>query len=82
MHAGGVADSATPWNDEKDPFEVFTALYLSFQIQWEDWFCLFLQLKGGRKKVTSFVKFNFLILMKLMKAKEWKTPHLISNNFE
>ena len=23
MHAGGVAESSGPWNDEKDPFEVF-----------------------------------------------------------
>ena len=22
MHAGGVAESSGPWNDEKDPFEV------------------------------------------------------------
>ena len=23
MHAGGVAESTAPWNDEKDPFEVY-----------------------------------------------------------
>ena len=22
MHAGGVAESSAPWNDDKDPFEV------------------------------------------------------------
>ena len=22
MHAGGVAESSGPWNDDKDPFEV------------------------------------------------------------
>lgn len=24
MHAGGVAESSAPWNDEKDPFEVLS----------------------------------------------------------
>ena len=26
MHAGGVAESSAPWNDDKDPFEVDSAL--------------------------------------------------------
>ena len=25
MHAGGVAESSAPWNDEKDPFEVLSS---------------------------------------------------------
>ena len=43
MHAGGVAESAAPWNDEKDPFEVlFSSLLfsslLSLEHQREDCF--------------------------------------------
>ena len=36
MHAGGVAESSAPWNDDKDPFEVdsviMVILYLPISI--------------------------------------------------
>ena len=28
MHAGGVAESSGPWNDDKDPFEVLIMIMM------------------------------------------------------
>ena len=40
MHAGGVAESSAPWNDDKDPFEVDSTIIKDY-LQKEAWNFLF-----------------------------------------